>query len=155
MLAYCEWQDNPDPINTEADMCGKTSTKIEIHPDTCNTGVWAYILLCAFGEDWFVCVCVWRAGRRAAVSTQGDVGQSTGSMGDEAWGCWLWGRVGCWSNRERPRGGTLAVTEKMRIWQWGDREFKQNEACRLAALPSVTGVISGGSLSLCLLPLFI
>lgn len=64
-----------------------------------------------------VCVCVagGQAGRRAAVSTQGDVGQSTGSMGDEAWGCRPWGRVGCWSNRERPRGGTLAVTEKMRI----------------------------------------
>lgn len=56
-----------------------------------------------------------RAGRRAAASTQGDVGQSAGSMGDEAWGCRLWGRDGCWSNRERPRGGTLAVTEKMRI----------------------------------------
>lgn len=60
-------------------------------------------------------VCVWRTGGRAAVTTQGDVGQSAGSMGDEAWGCRLWGRDGCWSNRERPRGGTLAVTEKMRI----------------------------------------
>lgn len=35
-----------------------------------------------------------RAGRRAAASTQGDVGQSAGSMGDEAWGCRLWGREG-------------------------------------------------------------
>lgn len=56
---------------------------------------------------------------------------------------------------EKQRGGKLAVTEKMRIWRQGDKEFKQNEACRLAALPSVTGVISWGSLSLCLLPLFI
>lgn len=48
-----------------------------------------------------------------------------------------------------------AVTEETRVWRQGDEEFKQNEACRLAALPSVTGVISGGSLSLCLLPLFI
>lgn len=56
---------------------------------------------------------------------------------------------------EKQRGVKLAVTEKMRIWRQGDKEFKQNEACRLAALPSVTGVISWGSLSLCLLPLFI
>lgn len=63
------------------------------------------------------------------------------------------GEGGQWGGR----GGAarLAVTEKMRIWRQGDKEFKQNEACRLAALPSVTGVISWGSLSLCLLPLFI
>lgn len=60
-----------------------------------------------------------------------------------------------WSKQSEQRGVKLAVTEKMRIRRQGDKEFKQNEACRLAALPSVTGVISWGSLSLCLLPLFI
>lgn len=54
------------------------------------------------------------------------------------------------------RGAEPAVAEEeTRVWRQGDEEFKQNEACRLVALPSVTGVISGGSLSLCLLPLFI
>lgn len=60
-----------------------------------------------------------------------------------------------WAKQSEQRRGKLAVTEKMRIWRQGDKEFKQNEACRLAALPSVTGVISWGSLSFCLLPLFI
>lgn len=60
-----------------------------------------------------------------------------------------------WSKQSEQRGVKLAVTEKMRIRRQGDKEFKQNEACRLAALPSVTGVISRGSLSLCLLPLYI
>lgn len=64
-------------------------------------------------------------------------------------------RLGKAERAEKQRGEKLAVTEKMRIWRQGDKEFKQNEACRLAALPSVTGVISWGSLSLCLLPLFI
>lgn len=27
---------------------------------------------------------------------------------------------------EKQRGGKLAVTEKMRIWRQGDKEFKQN-----------------------------
>ncbi len=99
MLAYCEWQDNPDPINTELGMCRKTSAKIEIHPDACNTQVCAFMI-----RGGLIGVCVWRAGRRAAASTQGDVGQSAGSMGDEAWGCRLWGGMVCWSNRERPKG---------------------------------------------------
>lgn len=64
-------------------------------------------------------------------------------------------RLGKAERAGKQRGGKLAVTEKMRIWRQGDKEFKQNEACRLAALPSVTGVISWGSLSLCLLPLFL
>lgn len=64
-------------------------------------------------------------------------------------------RLGQAAQAEKQRGGKLAVAEKMRIWRQGDKEFKQNEACRLAALPSVTGVISWGSLSLCLLPLLI
>lgn len=70
-------------------------------------------------------------------------------------GVYIVERLGKEQRAETQRGVGLAVTEKMRIWRQGDKEFKQNEACRLAALPSVTGVISWGSLSLCLLPLFI
>lgn len=73
------------------------------------------------------------------------------------WRCqsYIMERLGKVERAGKQRGVKLAVTEKMRIWRQGDKEFKQNEACRLAALPSVTGVISWGSLSLCLLPLFI